>query len=192
MSVVKTLSMIACLSLGCRSESRTPHTAAPVLVAVDDSILAPPEGSNARPEDYCVPRAQARLLGLGTFIDEQVARNALGPPIATDSGSGEDDGGEYSTTISRYAQLLLETDNRGFGIERIETWDSTVPLPSGARVGMRIAEVQDLLNAPASQRGLARSGWEAMVCSDPGNERVEVRVDSAGVVTAIALTLYGP
>jgi hypothetical protein len=151
--------------------------------------------------EWCVPRSGATIARLGTFSPiDSVA--TLGDPVSRDSGVGEDDGGEYSTTVLRFRRVEVHVDNRGFGIERIETTDTTLTLASGVRVGMSLLEAQDRLKAPAPRRDLANWAqakmWAAEVCGDEAaphpseTEALWLYVGDSGLGTRMALTNYGP
>ena len=151
--------------------------------------------------EWCIPHSGATIARLGTFSPEDSIAT-LGDPVARDSGTGEDDGGEYRTTILRFRHVEVHVDDRGFGIERVETLDTTLALPSGVRVGMSLLEAQDRLKAPTSRRDLATwtrdKIWVAEVCgggSEPypsETEAIWFYVGDNGLLKSIALTNYGP
>jgi hypothetical protein len=158
--------------------------------------------SDSLPYGWCIRRQVATLAGLATWTAVDSVRLILGQPLSQDTGSSEDDGGVFSTTILRYPRFAVHIDDRGFGINAIETSDTALSLPNGARVGMQLVAVQGLFNAPTPTRRIENAPrfrvWMPSVCGADSmplpseNERVYFYVDSTDRVTKIALTNYGP
>jgi len=166
---------------------------------IDSARVVQGLATQATPASWCIPRSEATLAGFGTFSPvESLA--VLGPPVTRDTGSSEDDGGRYTITVLRFPQFRVDIDDRGYGIERIETTDPRIRMPPGVRVGMRLAEAQDRLRAPPLRRTLATwardTTWTGDVCTEDSypseTEGVWLYLSSDSTVVRIALTDYGP
>jgi hypothetical protein len=163
--------------------------------------MAADSATRGEAAEFCIDKSEATLAGLGTFSPPEAVQS-LGLPSSVEAGTGEDDGGTYATSILIFPHLAVHIDDRGYGIERIETRDSSLPLPSGVRVGMSLEEAQDRLRVPRGRRSLStwmtERGWVGALCEATTrfipSEYAQVRlyVTDADVIERIALTNYGP
>lgn len=186
--------------LGCGGENRLGQG---VVEAREDATQAVAAESATRDElaEFCINKKEATLAGVGTF-SPAAAVESLGVHISREAGTGEDDGGIYTTSILTFPRVIVHVDDRGYGIERVETRDSSLALPSGVRVGMLLAEAQDRLRVPRGARDLAtlttERVWTGALCEATtpatASEYAQVRlyIGEAGMVELIALTNHGP